>query len=182
MGVSGTVTTARRRPIGRKVAAWAGTRRSTLGQRKATGQVRDREKGGRTTPEGLTTAHRPPRRGVHGARTVGGRGTEPPRSGHTAGSGRSPPAAKREGRSCTTPRATCRRTGPAGGGSDLSAAPLLHTLRPRLGRIFVDLRSTPETTAHSAFFTMAVEHKKPLAGPAQVRSKSHLLRGGRHGG
>ena len=45
----------------------------------------------------------------------------------------------------------------------------------------MDLRSAPKTTAHSAFFTMATEHKKPLAGPAQVELKSHLLRGGRHG-
>jgi len=45
-----------------------------------------------------------------------------------------------------------------------------------LGQIFVDLRSESKTAARSAFFTMATEHEKPLAGPAQVKLKSHLLR------
>ena len=45
LGVSGTDTPTPRgrgQTIRRKVAAWVGTRRSTLGQRKATGQVRNR--------------------------------------------------------------------------------------------------------------------------------------------
>jgi hypothetical protein len=55
--------------------------------------------------------------------------------------------------------------------------PLLHTLRPQNGPTFVGFCSVRKTPAHAASFRTSKGHKKPVAGPAEGRSQSRLLRG-----
>lgn len=71
----------------------------------------------------------------------------------------------------------CENKGRTGAHRPLSRGPFLYTLRAPIGSNLVEKCSCQNLSSQRAFFCMAKEHKRPVAGPRWERSKSKILRG-----